>query len=160
MMQHKILDAACGSRMFHFNKTNPDVFFCDNRKESHVLCDGRELHINPDEIMDFTQLKFADETFFLVIFDPPHLLDVGKNSWLYKKYGVLTPNWREIIGKGFAECFRVLKPNGTLIFKWSEPQIKTSDVLRLTKYKPLIGHKSGKKSTTHWVCFFKNDTEK
>ena len=35
---------------------------------------------------------------------------------------MLNENWKEEIRAGFKECFRVLKPNGTLIFKWSEVQ--------------------------------------
>ena len=30
-MSKRILDIACGSKMFWFNKHNPDVEFCDNR---------------------------------------------------------------------------------------------------------------------------------
>jgi len=48
-----------------------------------------------------------------------------------------------------------LKPNGTLIFKWAETQIKVSEVLALTTEKPLFGHKSGKLSKTHWLTFTK-----
>ena len=57
--------------------------------------------------------------------------------------------------KGFAECFRVLRPNGTLIFKWNETDIKVSEVLALTDEKPVFGHRSGKASKTHWICFMK-----
>lgn len=38
------------------------------------------------------------------------------------KYGVLTSDWREGIRQCFAECFRVLEPEGALIFKWAETQ--------------------------------------
>ena len=57
-------------------------------------------------------------------FDLPHLLKAGDNSWLAKKYGKLTDEWEIDIKQGFDECMRVLKPNGTLIFKWNEQQIK------------------------------------
>lgn len=60
-----------------------------------------------------------------------------------------------MIKDGFAECFRVLKPNGTLIFKWNETQILTKDILALTDQKPVVGHISGKRANTHWVCFLK-----
>lgn len=115
-----ILDACCGSKMFHFNKTNPLVHFNDIRKESHTLCDGRQLEINPDSQEDFTNLSFKDESFYLVIFDPPHLLNAGSKGWQAKKYGSLKENWKQMLADGFKECWRVLKPNGTLIFKWNE----------------------------------------
>ena len=42
MKQNKpILDACCGSRMFHFDKQNPNVLFADNRTYESTLCDGR-----------------------------------------------------------------------------------------------------------------------
>ena len=64
-------------------------------------------------------------------------------------------DWKNILKNGFKECFRVLKPNGTLIFKWSEVQFSVKEILKLTDYKPLYGHKSGKKMNTHWIAFIK-----
>jgi hypothetical protein len=102
-----ILDACCGSRMFWFDKNNPLVVWQDNRKESHTLCDGRKLHICPDIIGDVCDMDFPDKTFKLVVFDPPHLTSLGKNSWMAKKYGVLQNDWSEWIRKAFTECWRV-----------------------------------------------------
>ncbi|EJG2208694.1 TPA: class I SAM-dependent methyltransferase [Morganella morganii] len=151
-----ILDMCCGSRMFYFDKENPNVLFCDIRRERHILCDGRELDINPDVIADFRNLPFPDKSFEMVIFDPPHLVRAGENGWQRKKYGALDKeSWRDDLAKGFGEAMRVLKPNGILIFKWNETQIKTSEVLALTDYKPVFGHPSGKRSNTHWVTFMK-----
>lgn len=70
-MTKRILDPCCGSRMFWFNKQNPDVEFCDNRELHTQLCDGRKLDIKPDTFADFTNLPFADETFYHIVFDPP-----------------------------------------------------------------------------------------
>lgn len=146
-----ILDVCCGSRMFWFNKQNPDVLFADIRKENHILCDGRILNIEPDIQIDFRDIPFDDESFFMVVFDPPHLLKAGQNSWLAKKYGVLSENWREDIKAGFYECWRVLKKNGTLIFKWSEDQIGVADVLKLFDIQPLFGHRRGKTIFLVWM---------
>lgn len=44
---------------------------------------------------------------------------------------------------------------GILIFKWNEDQIKVSEILALTNEKPLFGHKSGKRMSTHWITFMK-----
>lgn len=155
VLNNQILDVCCGSRMFWFDKQDGRATFCDIRNEQHILCDGRELIINPDCVADFTNLPFADDSFYMVVFDPPHLLNVGQNSWLAKKYGRLQDNWQQMIADGFKECFRVLKPNGTLIFKWSETDIKVSQILTLTDQKPVIGHKSGKTANTHWIVFMK-----
>lgn len=157
MTQNKsILDAACGSKMFWFDKENPDVLFADIRQEEHVLCDGRKLSINPDIQMDFRNMPFKDGSFKLVVFDPPHLNNLGKSSWMGKKYGILNKTWQEDIKQGFSECLRVLEPNGILIFKWKESQIRVSEILKLIDIPPLFGHKSGKQQLTHWMCFMKN----
>jgi transcription elongation factor Elf1 len=64
-----------------------------------------------------------------------------------------------MLRQGFSECFRVLKLGGTLIFKWSELDIPTKEVLALTPMKPLYGHISGKRSKTHWIAFIKEPEE-
>ena len=150
-----ILDACCGSKMFWFDKENPDVVFADIRNESHVLCDKRELHIKPDLIMDFRNMPFDDGHFKLVVFDPPHLKQLGKNSWMAKKYGVLGENWQTDLKQGFIECMRVLEDYGILIFKWNENQITVNELLHLFPQQPLFGHKSGKANNTHWMAFMK-----
>lgn len=151
----RILDACCGSRMFWFDKTNPDVLFADIRNENHILCDGRKLDIEPDIVMDFRKMPFPDNSFKMLVFDPPHLVDLGKESWMGKKYGILSKTWKDDIKLGFDECFRVLDENGTLIFKWNENQIKVSEILKVIGREPLFGHKSGKQQNTHWMAFIK-----
>lgn len=149
----KILDACCGSRMFWFDKEHPEVIYMDNRELETTLCDGRVLNIKPDIIADFRNMPFNDESFYLVVFDPPHLKQVGDNSWLAQKYGKLNKDtWKDDLKKGFNECMRVLKPNGVLIFKWSEEQITTSEVIKAIGYTPLFGTRRAK---THWMVFMK-----
>ena len=134
----QILDVCCGSRMFWFDKKNPLVLFNDIRNENHILCDGRKLDINPDTTMDFRKLDLKNNTFKLVVFDPPHLKKLGKNSWMAKKYGVLSETWQEDIKKGFSECFRVLKKDGILIFKWNERDIKNWRYIKINKQATTI----------------------
>lgn len=150
-----VLDPCCGSKMFWFDKSDKRCVFQDIREESHTLCDGRTLNIAPDLNIDVTDMCWDNEQFYHIILDPPHLKNLGVNSWMAKKYGVLIPAWQTFIREAFAECFRVLKTNGTLVFKWNEDQIKVADILKLTDYKPLYGHKSGKNSKTHWIVFIK-----
>ncbi|NIE95145.1 class I SAM-dependent methyltransferase [Acinetobacter sp. Tr-809] len=154
-MNTKVLDPCCGSRMMWFDRQNPLATFGDIRTEQHTLCDGRSLNVNPDVEIDFREMPFESGQFNLVVFDPPHLVKAGKQSWLALKYGKLNDDWREDIKKGFAECFRVLANDGVLIFKWNETQIKVNEILELTNQKPLFGHISGKRSNTHWICFMK-----
>ena len=150
-----ILDPCCGSRMFWFDRENENVVFGDIRTEKHILCDGRALEIKPDIEIDFRNMDFEDGAFKLVVFDPPHLVSAGDKSWMALKYGKLNQEWQEDLKRGFSECFRVLESNGILIFKWSETQIKVSEILKLTDQKPLFGHISGKQSATHWITFMK-----
>lgn len=150
-MEKKILDACCGSRMFWFDKQHPNACYMDNRELEETLCDGRKLVVKPDIVADFRDMPFPDNSFYLVIFDPPHLKRAG-NGWQAQKYGVLGDNWQDDIRRGFKECMRVLKPNGTLIFKWNEEQIRLVDILAIIDNRPLIGNRRAK---THWLVFMK-----
>ena len=85
-MAKRVLDACCGSRMFWFNKKNPDVDFVDNRTFEDTLCDGRHLSVSLDIIADFRYLPFKDNSYYLVVFDPPHLVGAGENSWMVGNY--------------------------------------------------------------------------
>lgn len=157
-----ILDACCGSRMFWFDRANPLAVFLDKRQETHRLTDrsskggSRMLIIDPDIQADFTDLPFPDNRFALVVFDPPHLVRNGRKGWLAKKYGKLEGDWREELRKGFAECFRVLRPEGTLIFKWNEHDVPVSQILALAPVRPLIGNRCGKTAKSHWIVFMKD----
>ena len=156
-----VLDACCGSRMFWFDRQDSRAVFVDKRRERHTLPDvsskggSRELVIDPDHQADFTDLPFPDEAFALVVFDPPHFERNGATGWVGLKYGTLKGEWRDMLRDGFAECFRVLRPEGVLIFKWCEDEIPVSQILALTPEKPLIGHRSGKQQKTHWIAFMK-----
>lgn len=163
-----VLDPCCGSRMMWFDKADPRVIFGDCRSEtitvtdrSHGRVDGtRTLRIEPDALMDFRALPYADNSFALVAFDPPHLVRAGQKSWLAAKYGKLGQDWRDDLRRGFTECFRVLKPEGTLVFKWNETQVPLREVLALTPEKPLFGQQTGRGLRTHWLVFMKETGER
>lgn len=162
MKKKLILDVCCGGRMFWFNKKHPDALYVDIRKKQTFKSrgnnrkDDRNRSVLPDKVMDFRKLKLPDQSFSLVVFDPPHLKTLGKNSYMAKIYGRLNPEtWQKDLQKGFSECFRVLKKNGILVFKWNESDIPLKDILCLTPVQPLFGHRSGKAQKTHWVCFMK-----
>ena len=158
-----VLDPCCAGRMMYFDKNHPQVVYGDQRRETLVVTDRshgnasgtRTLSIEPDVLLDFRALPFPDDSFWHVVFDPPHLVRAGPKSWLAAKYGKLGPCWKDDLSKGFRECLRVLKPNGTMVFKWNETQIKVSEVLALAPQAPLYGQVSGRGQMTHWLVFMK-----
>ena len=161
MEKQKTLDVCCGGRMFWFDKSDNRAIFVDRRIEKFSLKDAsvksgkRNFSVRPDIQASFTALPFPTNYFNLVVFDPPHRVANGSESWMHKKYGTLQDDWQEMLKAGFDECFRVLAPGGTLVFKWSEYHIQVSSILKLTKEKPLFGHRSGKANNTHWLTFAK-----
>lgn len=87
---------------------------------------------------------------------PPHLDNSNDGAYMAQKYGTLRRfKWQDDIKQGFDECMRVLDINGVLIFKWNETRIPVSRILEIIGVRPLFGHKSGKASRTHWMCFMK-----
>ena len=118
-------------------------------------------------------MPYEDKSFSMVVFDPPHLLrNAGKSKmadmygslnekasptgYQQIKYGALYSDWRDMLAKGFKECFRVLKPGGFLIFKWNETQISLREVLSCFSRRPVFGHTTTKRRDTHWMTFYKD----
>ncbi|WP_367183987.1 hypothetical protein, partial [Helicobacter sp. UBA3407] len=83
----------------------------------------------------------------------PHILRGSQKSFMVQKYGKLDKSYRKDLAKGFCECMRVLKSNGTLIFKWSEAQIALSEILKCFNQEPLLMQKTSK--TSHFCVFYK-----
>jgi len=162
-----VLDACCGTRMFWFNKHDERALFADKRQGTRIIDVGTPGTIGrtpkvvaPDVLQDFTAMNIPDNTFWHVVFDPPHFhKGAGATGRIAFDFGLLPDNWRDMLRDGFAECFRVLKPHGTLIFKWCEAEIPLREVLALTPEKPLYGHRSGKKAQTHWIAFMKPNSD-
>lgn len=129
--------------MFWFDRENENTIYMDKRKERFEI-HGKKINVNPDVIADFRNMPFEDNSFYLVVFDPPHLKWAGPNSIMKAQYGKLNKDtWQEDLTRGFKECMRVLKPNGTLIFKWSDSQINVKELLKLIPFKPLFGNQRG-----------------
>jgi hypothetical protein len=156
-----ILDACCGGRMFWFNKKHPNTIYIDNRlRNKGHECNRPNHSIVPNLVMDNRTMDFPDNSFKLVVFDPPHLKG-SENGHMLRQYGWLNKDtWREDIKRGFDECWRVLENYGVLIFKWNEASVKKKDVLKVIGKEPLFGHQILSKIPSHWFCFMKIPKEK
>ena len=160
-----ILDATAGFRMMWFNKKHPNTIYLDCRPE----CE-------PDIVGDFRDLKdFADETFRLIVFDPPHIVKKEKivSASMLRRFGVLeAETWQSDLKQGFYELWRVLMPYGLLILKWSNFQISSDEIIKLapelplfyqvTSSKPRVPKRNRTPATsgtntvqTLWFCFMK-----
>lgn len=131
-----ILDATSGFRMMWFDKHHPNAIYLDQRPE----CE-------PDIVGDFRDLKqFKDETFRLIVFDPPHM-GCGKNSIMKKKFGVLPSSWRTDFYHAFKEFHRILQPYGTLITKWNDHDQPAERVIAMADgWRPLFGQKTAERT--------------
>lgn len=158
-----VLDVCCGARMFWFDKSDRRALFVDKRSGAFTYKNGERqrdylIWVNPDVIADFTALPFPNETFPMVVFDPPHFKasTSDEKSYTTKKYGRLPPDWRDMLAAGFRECFRVLKQDGALIFKWCEYDIPVAEIVACSPVKPLFGNRYGKAALSHWIVFIKH----
>ncbi|MCW0953207.1 SAM-dependent methyltransferase [Weissella ceti] len=154
-----VLDMTAGGRMMWPSKKNELAVFVDKRFEAIKFVDRgyiREHEVFPDiqaDWSDINGLPFMSGSFHQVIFDPPHLLRAGPNSWLRKKYGVLDKvTWKRDLERGFEEAARLLADNGTLIFKWNSDQIKLSEVLNLVPDELVATIQNRVKKT--YICVF------
>lgn len=134
-MTKRILDVTAAGRRMWFDKNDARAEFYDG---------------------NFRHLPYDNNSFQLVIFDPPHLKQGKAGSGImFKKYGALNKEtWRDDLKAGFDECWRVLQSQGILIFKWSESQIKLSELRPLFPAAPLFGHPTLNK--TKWLTFRKD----
>ena len=74
-MEKKVLDVCCGPKGMWFDKHDDRALYLDRRCEEHfnMYPSGQKrMSISPDIIGDFTDIKQEDESFWLVVFDPPH----------------------------------------------------------------------------------------
>ncbi|MFW6173545.1 MAG: SAM-dependent methyltransferase [Elusimicrobiota bacterium] len=157
-----ILDCTCGGRTIWFQKDHPNCLYTDIREMPAGFDPSRpKFKVAPDAIMDYRDMDHPDESFYLVVWDPPHIKNLSPKSWFYKKYGSLNgETWAQDIKQGFIECMRVLKPNGTLIIKWSHRKgdnrtVSLKEFLSVIPETPLFGHTTGSNSHTYWMTFMK-----
>ena len=154
-----ILDPCCGPRYMWVNKHHPNVIYGDIRQEPKGFCEhDKTVEINPDIVLDFTNLPYPDRMYKLVTFDPPHYIGNTDYCVMTNKFGILkTDSWKQTLKKGFDECWRVLEEFGVLIFKWNDWRRPYSEILKVLGKEPLFHHRmTGKgKTVSYWACFMK-----
>jgi SAM-dependent methyltransferase len=175
MTDKDILDATCGGRSIWHpeNKDRDDTLYIDRRQEDAGFqhADYDDLNMNPgyevapDEQQDFRDLPYADAEFNLIVFDPPHAVRSDGMETLRgvvtKKYGALhAETWQADLEAGFNELFRVLKPGGTLVFKFADESADFDEVLSLAPTDPLFGTSVNDGTVeTRWFVFHKPEAD-
>lgn len=170
VVDEEILDATCGGRSIWLDgqKHRSDTLYIDKREEPPGFLgqDGRTYSVQPDEIMDHRDLPYADGSFNLVVFDPPHkILSDGMESLtgiMNKAYGALkAETWQEDLRAGFDELFRVLKPGGVLVFKFADSAADFDEVLEFAPVDPLFGTTTTQRKDTEnrFYVFYKPEVE-
>lgn len=151
----EILDACCGGRMWWWEKQHPLAVYMDVREVPPGTLEIRpNWNVAPDVLGDFRAMPFADASFQMVVFDPPHIVrEKPSDSFLRQKYGELHPDTeQDDLRRGFAECWRVLAPGGALVFKWADKLDRVEPHFPAT---PIVGTRSPRGGQTRWFIFYK-----
>ena len=157
----KILDATCGAKGIWFQKNHPFVTFMDKRNGKQYYASKKQTKIcykvEPDVVSEWKDAPFPDNYFDMIIFDPPHIVrKKSTKSNMITEYGSLQPDtWKDELKEGIERLFKILKPEGIFVFKWSDNGgLKVNKVLSLFPYKPLFGNV---KDGNYWITFIKYD---
>ena len=158
----QVLDAtASGKHMWHEDMKDADRVVYMDRRVVDELEHQKGWSCKPDVKGDVRDLPFTDKTFDLIAFDPPHRVTEGGmlqlTGVIEKKYGALTAEtWQSDLRESFNELWRVLRPGGTLTFKWADVHKSHGEVLSQIDQTPLYGTTTGKdRAVVKWWVFHK-----
>ena len=175
-----ILDATAGRRSMWYNKDNPNTIYMDKETDEDLFkryseslqCRNRPginitKHKTATVHANFKEIPYPNNSFNLIVFDPPHVITKKMSGSIQKCFGVLNPEtWQSELKKGLEECMRVLKPKGVLLFKWNTFSKRVKELYPLFPSDPLFSqtttgnNQKRNKSKTVWFCFMKIPEEK
>lgn len=150
--------------MWWWDKNHPLAVYMDRRSAPRGSVGNLTGHpewnpnweCQPDVLGDFRSMPFDDGAFRLVVFDPPHVIRDEPAGINGLKYGALTAETeQDDLRRGFAECWRVLAPGGTLVFKWAGRLDRVRPHFPAT---PVVGNRNMRASSglgTRWIIFYK-----
>jgi ubiquinone/menaquinone biosynthesis C-methylase UbiE len=159
-MTNGILDlTAGGGHMWFDGKDQLETVTLADRRTVDELEHQPSWSCEPDVKCDMRRLPFADSSFSLVAFDPPHrITDEGMKQLsgvIEQKYGALTAEtWQSDLARAFREIRRVLTSEGVCTFKWADVHKSHDDVLSVLDWEPLYGVTTEKdRAVTKWWVF-------
>ena len=111
--------------MMKFNHLVAEKSLENGRKGNKKMSGNKRnmLYFDPATLAE-AELTYSDSSYDVVFFAPQNRIF--------------------LIEKGFDEAARVLKPKGTLIFKWSDEQIPIQKVLKVINFKSLTDTRGNK----------------
>lgn len=158
-MNNEIIDVCCGGKMWWYNKNRKGVLMMDKRKVKSGSIPGENWKCEPNIIGDYTNIPFPDNSFYKVVCDPPHKIKFDSGI-ITQKYGFLGKEWKTNLKLMFDECWRILKPGGTLIIKWADVDIPPRKILQcFHKWEERIDvstHTKKGVNNTYFFSFYKD----
>ena len=162
MSSSKVLDATTGGKhMWNEHAKDLDRAVYADRRRVEGLEHQPGWQCDPSVLCDTRNLPFKPASFDLIAYDPPHRVTDGGMKQLSgvieQKYGALTAEtWQSDLADSFTELWRVLKPGGTLTFKWADVHKSHDQVLEQLDQTPLYGVSTEKdRAVTKWWVFNK-----
>jgi len=101
------------------------------RKCPHLQVDGSDIVTRPDAAYDFRDLPYADESYDIVVLDPPYIHSPGNHTTDHRYQnaattkGMLHRDIRELYRDGMREAMRVVRSDGGQVWVKCKDQVQS-----------------------------------